>query len=74
MSPKENGPGGVGAAEAEGTFLKHFETIAIIARSGSTCLACRRPTVRWSAICRPCLAAHYRLDGLVRAHQALEVA
>ena len=39
---------------------------------GSTCAACRRPTSRWSAICRQCLATHYRLDGLIRAQEILD--
>ena len=44
---------------------------SILLRSGTRCMACFRPTPRWSAICRQCLAAHYRLDGLIRSYEIL---
>ena len=44
----------------------------IISRSGSNCVACRRPTPRWSAVCRSCLSWHFRLQGLATANALRE--
>lgn len=55
-----------------GTAGKQRKQIAIIQPTGSTCAACRRPTPRWSAICRPCLATHYFLAGVTAARSVRE--
>ncbi len=54
-----------------GTADERAESTPIIARPTFRCDACGRPTGRWQAICRPCLATHYRLDGLIRAQEIL---
>lgn len=35
------------------------------------CIGCGAPTDRLQGICRRCLAAHYRIDGLIRAQEIL---
>ena len=64
------GEGAVGEVVLAGSAKRSIQR-PMIPPTGSNCVACRRPTPRWSAICRQCLAAHYRLDGLIRSYEIL---